>query len=112
MKRHVKATLISMEDYLSKEILKVNIPQGGNILCELIDHFPLLSQCEHLNDLKMEGKIMTKITQSPKHTTTDHPGDIKQGSNIQNELMRAHHTNTCLRNFQLDRIKMNHQETR
>ena len=56
MKRHVKTTPISAEDYLRKEMSKANLPQTDDKLNELIDCFALQIQHEHFNNLQMEGR--------------------------------------------------------
>ena len=56
----------------------VKRPQADNKLNELIDHFVLLNQYEHLNKLAMEGKgIIPKATQPQKHRNRE-KGEIKQ----------------------------------
>ena len=55
MKRHVKATPISVEDYLRK-MSKANRPQTNDKLNKLIDHFALLNQHEHLCNMGTEGE--------------------------------------------------------
>ena len=45
-----RATPISAEPYLRKEIFKTNGSQTDAKLKEFIDCFALLNQCEHLND--------------------------------------------------------------
>ena len=53
LKRHVMAIPVSAKLYIRKELLKGNRPQIGNKINELIDHFALLNQHEHLNNLEM-----------------------------------------------------------
>ena len=60
MKRHVTATPKSVEDYPRKEMLKANRFQASDKFNELIDHFALLNQHEHLNNLEMEGRHNAK----------------------------------------------------
>ena len=68
---------MSVEDYLRKEMLNANRLQAENNLNELIDHFALLSQYEHSNNLEMEGKdLILKTTQLPKHTKTDQSWEL------------------------------------
>ena len=55
-KRQVRATPILAEDYLRKETFKANRPQADDKLNELIDHFAILNQHEHLSNIEVEGK--------------------------------------------------------
>ena len=58
MKRHIRVTSISAEEYLRKEMTKANRPQTDN---ELIGHVALLNQQEHLNSMGMDEKMSHKI---------------------------------------------------
>ena len=67
--------------------VKPNRPQADDI-----GNFASLNLHKHLNDLEMEGKdIMPKRTQPPKHTLTDHLGEIKQrGKRISEDSTHKH----------------------
>ena len=66
--------------------VKANRPQIDDKLNELKDCFALLNKFEYLKDLEMQGKdIIPKTTQPPKHTITDHPGEINQSNNRQKD---------------------------
>ena len=54
-KMHVKATLISAEDYLRKEMSKDNRPQADFKLDELTDCFALLNHHKYLKNLEING---------------------------------------------------------
>ena len=56
MKRNVRASPISVDDYLRNKMLQSNRSQTGKKLCEVIDHFTMLNQHGYLNNLEMEGK--------------------------------------------------------
>ena len=68
MKRCVRAIPISVGDYPRKEMPKVNRPQADDKLNELTDHFALLNQNEHLNNLKKEAKDII-LKQPNLHST-------------------------------------------
>ena len=96
-RRQVKATPISVKDYLSEEMSKANRPQAYDNLSKLIDYFALPNQHDHLSNLEIEGTyVMPKSTQPSKHTRIDQQGDIKQSSNRQKpeEQVRPQNANT------------------
>ena len=79
----MRATPISEEDYLRKKMSKFKRLLVGDKLNELIDHFALLHQHKHLNDLEKEGEErMPKNTASKAHKTS-HLGEIEQIGNRQ-----------------------------
>ena len=78
IKRHVRTTPISAEDYLRKQMLKVNRPQTSD---KLTDSFALLNQHKHLSYMGMEREdILRKTMQHPKHRNANQPGEMKQSS--------------------------------
>ena len=52
----MRATPILAEDYLRKEMNKSNRPHKGDRFNELINHFAMLNQHEHLRNVETEGK--------------------------------------------------------
>ena len=69
MKRHVWATPLSTEDYLSKEVSKNTKLQMNDIFIEFTDQFALLDHHECLSNIETEGKdISQKSIQHQKCT--------------------------------------------
>ena len=77
MMGHMKATPISVKDYLWKEMLKANRPQAHDKLSKVIHHFALLNQQNHLNNLKMEAKDKSQNYTSYKTQINRLPGRNK-----------------------------------
>ena len=76
MKRHKKATLISAEYCLRKEMSKTNRPQADD---KLIDHFAQINKHEQLHNTEMEERdTVPKTMQPPRHLNIEHSEEMKQ----------------------------------
>ena len=103
-KRQMTATTISVKHYLRKYMLKPNRLQADDKLKELLDHFAFLNQCEHLKNLKTEGKDRhnAKTTISQVHNNRSPRRNKANWQNTKGQ-MKDQHTNAYLRNFNMRR---------
>ena len=83
IKRHVKTTLISVEDYVRNDMLKAKRMPTGNKSIELIDCFIHLQKHQHINGTETEGKVtVLRILLLPKHRKAEHTKAIIIKQNI------------------------------
>ena len=105
MKRHMRGTSISAEEYLRKEMSKANRSQTEDNINKLIDCFALLNQHEHSNNLEIDGKdIIPETTQPPQHTKTYHHEEIKQSGNRQKNKLEFNMQKHTQETFNMKRL--------
>ena len=82
-------------------------------MIELIAHFALLNQHEHLHNMETEGNDTSlKSRQQRKHTNTDDPGGIiMQSSSDHKDKQKLKKQMYYQEIFHLNEIRMDHKET-
>ena len=95
MKRHIKATPISAEEYPNNEMSKTNRRQKDDKLNELIVHFTQIHNLKCFNEMEVKGKdTVLRTIHSLKHMTVEHTEAIRQNSSIATD--KQEHENRCI----------------